>query len=235
MKKRMKRRGIGFGLFFYVVIVVLNIIVAVKLSKIFADFSANNFIISSIIANIPFLELSSIRQILFIIYCLAVVGMLIFEVFVNISIEEDGTWGSMGIEIITLGLVLIVPSGLSAFNSVMSWGTLIASIPLAIGVGFLVEAETIIGKIFLFFLVLILFVITMLLEVFLALLVKRFLYFLCAPEESSSTSKKTSQNGSLREDLGRAADMYVDMKNAENLQKTADELERIRFQMSRKN
>lgn len=64
------------------------------------------------------------------------------------------------------------------------------------------------------------------------LLIKRFFWAVGA--DDANTSRSPENRGSTRDYLGKAADMYADMKTAENLQKTADELERIRYQMSRK-
>lgn len=57
------------------------------------------------------------------------------------------------------------------------------------------------------------------------LLIKRFFWAVGA--DDANTSRSPENRGSTRDYLGKATDMYVDMK-------TADELERIRYQMSRK-
>lgn len=228
----MKRKYSTLTIIIFITNVIINIIVAVKLSGIFASqFTTNNFIISSFNELIPFWGIEDIRSVLFIIYCITVIGVIIFDIAM---IDDDVIGASICIivEIVGLTIILMASGGLSFFNSIMSWGTLIGTIPLLIGVWIFVEVESLIGKIFAVLLLIILFVVTALLEVFIAILIKRFLYYVFSPEDGGS--KSSSRSGSFREDIGNAADMYVDMKNAENLQKAADELEKIRFDMSRK-
>lgn len=229
----MKRKYSTLTIIIFITNVIINIIVAVKLSGIFASqFTMNNFIIMSINANIPFWEVEDISRLLFAIYCLAAIGVMLFDIVMFNDGDVSGTCISMLIEIVALIIILKAPDGLSFFNSIMSLGTLIGAIPLVIGVGFFVGAETFIGKVFAVLLLIVLFIVTAVLEIFIAILIKRFLYYVFSPEDGGS--KSSSRSGSFREDIGNAADMYVDMKNAENLQKAADELERIRFDMSRK-
>lgn len=76
-----KKKYNVFSIIIFITYIVLNVIISIKIFSMFGQqFTMNNIVLSNLGDVFPLLELDQMRYILFGIYCLALIGIVIFDI-----------------------------------------------------------------------------------------------------------------------------------------------------------